>query len=60
MRPFNTYRVTAYLKVTIEIEARDDDEAIENAEAAQLADWQQGDINIRDVENLGAVQDDSE
>ena len=60
MRPFNTYRITAYLKVTIDIEARDDDEAIESAEAAQLADWQQGDINIRDVENLGAVQNDND
>jgi hypothetical protein len=60
MRPFNTYRITAYLKITIEIEAQDDDEAWDEAQAAQLADWNQGDLEIIDCENLGAVENDSD
>jgi hypothetical protein len=60
MRPFNTYKITAWLKVTIEIEAQDDDQAWDEAQAAQLADWNQGDLEIIDCENLGAVPNDSE
>ncbi len=60
MRPFNTYKMTAWLKVTIEIEAQDDDQAWGEAQAAQLADWNQGDLEIVDCENLGAVQNDND
>jgi hypothetical protein len=60
MQRLNTYKMTAWLKVTIEIEAQDDDEAWDEAQAAQLADWNQGELEIIDCENLGAVQNDSE
>jgi len=51
----NTYKITAYLKITIEIEAPDDDKAWDDAEAAQLADWTQGALEIVDCENLGVI-----
>ena len=44
----NTYKITAYLKITIEIEAPDDDKAWDDAEAAQLADWTQLGLEIVD------------
>jgi hypothetical protein len=60
MQRLNTYRITAYLKITIDIEARDDDEAIDDAQAKQLADWTHGKLEVHEVENLGAVQNDSD
>ncbi len=55
----NTYKITAYLKITIEIEAPDDDKAWDDALAAQLADWTQGELEIVDCENLGVIQNDA-
>ena len=55
----NTYKITAYLKITIEVEAPDDDKAWDDAEAAQLADWAQGEMEIVDCENLGVVKNDA-
>jgi hypothetical protein len=55
----NTYKITAYLKITIEIEAPDDDKAWDDAEAAQLADWMQHGLEIVDCENLGVIQNDA-
>jgi hypothetical protein len=54
----NTYKITAYLKITIEVEAPDDDTAWDDAEAAQLADWTQQGLEIVDCENLGVIQND--
>ena len=54
----NTYKITAYLKITIEVEAPDDDKAWDAAEAAQLADWAQHGLEIVDCENLGVIQND--
>lgn len=57
----NTYKITAYLKITIEIEAPDDDTAWDDALAAQLADWTQDgrELEIVDCENLGVIQNDA-
>jgi hypothetical protein len=57
----NTYKITAYLKITIEIEAPDDDKAWDDALAAQLADWTQDgrELEIVDCENLGVIQNDA-
>jgi hypothetical protein len=57
----NTYKITAYLKITIEVEAPDDDTAWDDALAAQLADWTQDgrELEIVDCENLGVIQNDA-
>jgi hypothetical protein len=57
----NTYKITAYLKITIEVEAPDDDKAWDDALAAQLADWTQDgrELEIVDCENLGVIQNDA-
>jgi hypothetical protein len=57
----NTYKITAYLKITIEVDAPDDDTAWEDALAAQLADWTQDgrELEIVDCENLGVIQNDA-
>ena len=60
MQRLNTYRITAYLKITIDIEARDDDEAIDDAQAKPLSDWTHGKLEVYEVENLGAVQNEQD
>ena len=54
----NTYRITAYLKVTIDIDAADAEDAEDQACDAQLADWTQGKLEIETIENLGVCEYD--
>lgn len=51
----NTYRITAILKMTIDVDAIDDDEAWDVAEKAELSEWKHLNFDLYDCENLGVV-----
>jgi hypothetical protein len=60
MQRLKTYKLTGVAKITIEIEACDDDEAFDIAMKTGIDDWQIQWHEFDDIENLGAVQDERE
>jgi len=58
MQRLNTYKMTAWVKLTIEIDAPDDDHAWDDAQSAQFSEWAQTDFEIVDCENMGLADYD--